>query len=90
MNKLFTMNYTALDIIHFWADSRGKQIQLVLPENRKICVYCTVDLSHEAAKVCMFIHLIIKQPWTFQMKKENEIFVMSFFAETLTLENLFK
>ena len=84
------MNYTALDIIHFWTDSRNKQIQKVFPANGKVCVYCTADLSKEAAKVCNFIHLIVSQPWTFQMKKENETFVITFFAETLTLEDLFK
>ena len=84
------MNYTALDIIHSWADSRGKQIQKVIPTNGKICVYCTVDFSKEAAKVCQFLHLIIKQPWTFQMKKEHEAFVIAFLPETVSLQNLFQ
>jgi len=84
------MNYTALDIIHFWTDSRGKLIQMVFPAKGKICVYCTEDLSSEAAKVCNFLHLILKQPWTFQMKNENGRFVMTFSPETVTLENLFQ
>ena len=84
------MNFTALDIIHFWSDSRGKPIQKVFPTNGKVCVYCTDDLSREAAKVCNFLNLIVQQPWTFQMKNENEKFVITFLPETVTLENLFR
>ena len=83
------MNYTALDIVHFWADSREKLIQSVLPSNGRIYVCCTVDLNREAAKVCSFISLVVKRPWTFQTKIENEQFVIEFFPETVTLENLF-
>jgi len=84
------MNFTALDIIHFWTDSRGKLIETVFPTNGKVCVYCIEDLSGEAAKVCNFLHLTVKQPWTFQMKKENEKFVITFMPETVSLENLFQ
>jgi len=84
------MNYTALDIIHFWADSRGKQIQRIFPTNGKISVHCTRDFSYEANKVCNFIHLIIQQPWSFQMEKEKDTFVFFFFPETVTLDNLFE
>ena len=84
------MNFTALDIIHFWTDSRGKLIQKVFPAKGKICVYCTCDLSSEAAKVCNFLNLIVKHPWTYQMKNETEKFVITFFPETVTLENLFQ
>jgi hypothetical protein len=84
------MNFTALDIIHFWTDSRGKLIQKVLPTNKKIFVYCTDDLSSEATKVCNFLNLILKQPWTFQIKNENEKFVITFLPETVTLDNLFQ
>jgi len=84
------MNFTALDIIHFWTDSRGKHIQKVFPTKGKVCVFCTDDLGSEAAKVCNFINLIVKQPWTFQMKNENGKFVITFFLETVTLENLFQ
>ena len=84
------MNFTALDIIHFWTDSRGKMIQKIFPTNGKICVYCTNDLSREAAKVCAFLSLIVKQSWTFQMKNENEKFVITFFPETVNLESLFQ
>jgi len=83
------MNFSALDIIHFWSDSRGKQIQKVFPTNGKICVYCTIDLSSEAAKVCNFINLIVKQSWIFQIKNENKQFLITFLPETVTLENLF-
>ena len=83
------MIFTALDIIQFWSDSRGKQIQKVLPVKGKICVYCTDDLSAEAAKVCNFLDLILKQPWTFQIINENKQFVITFFPETVTLDNLF-
>ena len=83
------MDFTALDIIHFWTDSRGKLIQRVFPTKGKVCIYCTDDLSSEAAKVCNFLNLILKQPWAFQMKNENEKFVITFFPETITLENLF-
>jgi len=83
------MNYTALDIIHFWTDSRRKMIQKVFPTKGKVCVYCTCDLSREAAKVCHFINLIVQQPWTFQMKTENEYHVITFFPETVSLDNLF-
>jgi len=84
------MNFTALDIIHFWTDSRGKLIQKVLPTKGKIYVYCTVDLSSEAAKVCAFINLVVKQIWTFQMKNDNERFIITFSAEAVTLETLFQ
>ena len=84
------MNFTALDIIHYWTDSRGKMIHRVFPTNGKICVYCTDDLSGEAAKVCNFLNLIVKQPWAFQMKNENDLFVFTFFPETVTLETLFQ
>jgi hypothetical protein len=84
------MNYTVLDIIHCWADSRGNLIQKVFPTNRKVCVHCTDDLSKEAAKVCNFINLIVKQSWTFQMKKENDVFVITFLSETVSLEKLFR
>jgi len=84
------MNYTALDIIHFWADSRGKQIHSVLPTNGKVHVRCTVDLSKEAGRVCNFITLVVKQPWTFQKHRENEMFVIVFFPEKVTLRNLFE
>ena len=84
------MNFTALDIIHFWTDSREKLIQRVFPTRGKVCVYCTVDLSSEAAKICNFLNLIVKQPWTFQMKNENEKFLITFYPETVTLENLFQ
>jgi len=84
------MNFTALDIIHIWTDSRGKLIQKVLPTNGKICIYCTADLSSEAEKMCNFLILILKQPWTFQMKNENDAFVFTFFTETLSLETLFQ
>ena len=83
------MNFTALDVIHFWSDSRGKQIQKVLPVKGKICVYCTTDLINDAAKVCNFLNLILKQPWTYQMKNEKKQFVITFLPETVTLENLF-
>ena len=83
------MNYAALDIIHFWGDSRGKLIQKVIPTNGKVCVLCTKDLSDEAAKVCNFINLIVKHPWAFYMKNENQQFVITFLSETVTLENLF-
>ena len=65
------MNFTALDIIHFWADSRKNRIQNIFPTNGKVCVYCKDDLSKEAVKICSFLHLIVKQPWTFQMKKKK-------------------
>ena len=84
------MNFTALDIIHFWTDSRGKQIQKIYPTRGKVSVYCTDDLSSEAAKVCNFLNLIVKQPWTFQTNMENDKFVITFFPETVTLENLFR
>ena len=84
------MNFTALDIIHFWTDSRGKLIQKVFPSNGKVCVYCTDDLSEEAARVCNFINLIVKQTWTFQTNQENELIVITFFQEAVTLENLFR
>ena len=84
------MNFTALDIIHFWTDSRRKTVQKIFPTNGKVCVYCTRDLSTEAAKVCHFIHLIVQQPWTFQMKYENECYVITFFPETINLKNLFQ
>jgi len=84
------MNYTALDIIHFWTDSRSNLIQKVFPTNGKVCVYCTNDLSSEAVKVCNFLNLIVKQPWTFQMINDNDGFVITFFPETVTLENLFQ
>ena len=84
------MNFTALDIIHFWADSRCKMIQKIFPTNGKVYVHCTCDLSKEAAKVCNFLNLILKQPWTFQMKNKDEHFVITFFAGTVSLENLFK
>ena len=83
------MNFTVLDMIHFWADSRGKMIQKIFPTNGKICVYCTEDLSKEAAKVCHFLSLIAKQPWTFQTKHEHEHYVITFSPETVSLENLF-
>ena len=84
------MNFTALDIIHFWSDSRGKSIQKILPSNGKIFVYCTNDLSSEAAKVCQFLNLIFEQPWTFQKKHEDELFVITFFSEKISLEDLFQ
>jgi len=84
------MNYTALDIIHFWTDSRSNLIQKIFPAKGKICVYCFEDLSSEAVKVCNFLKLIIKHPWTFQMKDENGTFVITFFPETVTLETLFQ
>ena len=83
------MNFTALDIIHFWTDSRGKTIKKIFPANGKVCVYCTRDLSAEAAKVCHFLNLIVQQPWTFQMKNENEYYLITFFPETVSLKNLF-
>ena len=83
------MNFTAMDIIHFWADSRGNMIQKIFPTNGKICVYCTDDLSREAAKVCHFLNLIMQQPWTFQMKNEHEFYVVTFFPETVSLGSLF-
>jgi len=83
------MIFTALDIIHLWTDSRGKMIQQIFPTNGKICVFCTGDLSMEAAKVCNFINLIVQQPWTFQMKNENGKYVVTFFPETVSLGNLF-
>jgi hypothetical protein len=84
------MNFTALDIIHFWADSRRTQIQKVFPTGGKVCVHCTGDLSREAAKVCNFINLIVQPRWTFQTKKEKDAFVIFFLPETVTLENLFQ
>jgi len=86
------MNYTALDIIHFWADSRGKQIHSVIPSKGKIFVCCTVDLSKEAAKICNFITLVVRHPWTFQKQQQNELFEIAFFPETanLHLKNLFE
>ena len=84
------MNFTALDIIHFWTDSRGKLIQKVFPAKGRICVYSTCDLSSEATKVCNFLNLIVKHPWTFQMKNEDEKFLITFFPETVTLETLFQ
>ena len=84
------MNFTALDIIHFWVDSRGKQIQRIFPTNGRVCVHCTHDLSNEATKVCNFIHLIIQQTWSFQMEKEKDTFVIFFFPETVTLSHLFQ
>ena len=84
------MNYTALDIIHFWSDSRGKLIQKIIPAKGKVYVYCTDNLSGEAVKVCHFLHLIIRQSWTFQITKEDERFVIVFFPEKVTLNNLFK
>jgi len=83
------MNFTALDIIHLWTDSHGKAILKVFPSNKRIYVWCASDLSREAAKVCGFVGLIVKHPWTFQMEKENERFVITFFPETVNLENLF-
>ena len=82
--------FTALDVIHFWTDSRGKLIQKVYPTKGKICVYCTEDLSIEAVKVCNFLNLILKRPWTFHAKNVNGMFLISFFPETVTLENLFQ
>ena len=84
------MNFTALDIIHFWTDSRRKMVQKIFPTNAKVCVYCTNDLSGEAAKVCNFLTMVVKQPWTFQMKTENEYYVITFFPETVSLDNLFQ
>ena len=84
------MNYIALDIIHFWADSRVKLIRHVLPSNGKIYIYCTVDLSGEAGKVCNFISLVVNQPWIYQIQRENELFMIVFFPETVTLRNLFE
>jgi len=80
------MNYTALDIIHFWADARGELICSVLPSSGKVYVYSTVDLSGEAGKVCSFITLVVKQPWSFRMDKENDRYLIVFFLETVTLE----
>ena len=84
------MNFTALDIIHFWSDSRGKTIQKVIPSNEKVYVFCTDDLSSEAAKVCHFLNLIFEHPWTFQKKCENDLFVITFFPERISLDNLFQ
>jgi len=84
------MNFIALDIIHFWTDSRKNLIQKVLPTRGEVCVYCSADLSSEATKVCNFINLIVKQPWTFQMKSKNGKFVITFLPETVTLESLFQ
>jgi len=84
------MNFTALDIIHFWTDSRKKMIQKIFPTNRMVCVYCTNDLSAEATKVCHFLNLILNQPWTFQMKSENGSYVITFSLETVSLVNLFQ
>jgi len=84
------MNFTVLDIIHFWTDSRGKIVQKIFPTNGKICVYSTNDISSEATKVCNFLELIVKQQWTFQMNRENENYVFTFFPETVSLENLFQ
>jgi hypothetical protein len=83
------MNYTTLDIIHFWADSRAELIRSVLPSKGKVFVYSAVDLSGEAGKVCGFITLVVKQPWTFRVDKENDLFVIVFLPETVTLKNLF-
>ena len=84
------MNFAALDIIHFWSDSRGKLIKKVVPTNREIRVYCNDDLSMEAVKVCHFLNLIVKQPWTFQTVCENEQFVITFLLEKISLERLFQ
>jgi len=83
------MNYIALDIIHFWTDSRKTLIHNVIPSKGKVFVYCKVDLSKDAIKVCNFITLVVKQPWTFQVQRRNEMFEIKFFPETVSLADLF-
>jgi len=92
------MNFKAMDIIQIWTDSHGKTILKVFPTNKKVCVYCTSDLSKEAAKVCSFISMIVKQQWTFRMEKRcpsSELshgvcYSFDFFPETVSLEKLFE
>jgi len=54
-----------------------------------VFVYCTVDLSKEAIKVCNFITFVMEQHWTFQLQRKNELFEITFFPETVSLANLF-
>jgi len=84
------MNYKVLDIIHLWADSRGKLVHSVFPSKGKIYVYSTGDLGKEAAKVCKFIALVENQPWTFEKQRKNELYELTFFPETARLEDLFE
>ena len=89
LHSRVSVDFTAFDIIHFWADSRGKLIHIVYPSKGKIFVCCTVDLSEEAVKVCRFITLVVKRSWTFQRQHKDELFELTFFPETVSLGNLF-
>ena len=83
------MDYKVLEIIHLWGDTREKYITKVIPSQGKIFVFCTIDLSVEAGRVCNFINLVVKRTWTFQVQRENELFTVVFFPETVTLTTLF-
>jgi len=83
------MNFTVIEIVHLWADSRGTVIDMVFPSKGKIYVCCEADLSKEAKKVCSFMTLVVKQPWTFQMQRNDDKYWITFFPEKISLDNLF-
>ena len=85
------LDYTALDIVHLWCDSRGSKVKSVLPSDGKIFVVCTDDISKEAVKVCSFISLIVGQIWTFTIQKTDDMFLITFMPDnhTITLQYLF-
>ena len=85
------LNYTALDIVHLWCDSRGGKVKSVIPSNGKIFVICTDDLGKEAVKVCSFISLIVGQIWTFKIQKTDNMLLIVFMPDkkSVSLETLF-
>ena len=85
------MNYTALDIVHLWCDSRRDKVKTVFPSDDKVFVVCTDDLGKEAVKVCSFISLIVDQIWTFKIQKTDDAFLIVFMSDnnTVSLQDLF-
>ena len=68
------MNYTVLDILHFWADNRNGFVNIA----KGLTVEFDSDLSAEARHVSNFIGVIIGCRWRFDLVKSGDKFCFSF------------